>query len=250
MNLINELDKAIAKLNRANWEKHHPKTAHYVTDYLFDYEGTINGKSCLRKQYYDWNSVPPIWEDIESKRLYGREFGKYVQRFMEDLLMIGGYAIKKEVSLPEIKIEGLKYPMHGRIDDILLFADLMYMLEIKSCHGRKFNSKQFGIMYHGADIDHKYQVAMYKKYYPDQMDEYHLLYFSREDFNRREFIAGDNLNLPEEFDFKYWKLLEEYLERKQLPPRGIREDAAKGEMSWLCQWCDYKTLCYEVHKNI
>jgi len=250
MNLINELDKAIAKLNKGNWEKHHPKTAHYVTDYLFDYEGTIHGKSCLRKQYYDWNSVPPIWEDIESKRLYGREFGKYVQRFMEDLLMIGGYAIKKEVSLPEIKIEGLKYPIHGRIDDILLYADLMYMLEIKSCHGRKVNSKQFGIMYHGADIDHKYQVAMYKKYYPNQMDEYHLLYFSREDFNRREFIAEDNMNLPEEFDFKYWKILEGYLEKKELPPRDIREDVAKGEKSWMCQWCDYKTLCYEVHKNI
>lgn len=256
VNIINELDMAIVKKSQESWERHQPKTAHSVTDYSFLSEGEYVG-SCLRKQYYDWKAVPPIWEDLNPTRCYAREFGKYVQYFLEDLwVSLEGHTLRHEIKLPEIKVEDLRFPIHGRVDDLLYYDSLELMAEFKSCHGRKFNSKAFGIMYHGADIAHKYQLAMYKKWYPKDFDEYHLLYFSREDFNRRDFTAGDNMLIPEDFDFEYWRILEDYIRVKELPPRKLRVngnyDDKKAQTTFPCGlgWCDYFSLCWKLHKNI
>jgi len=251
LNIINELDAAIVMKAKKSWWEHHPKTAHSVTDFSFEEDGKYFG-SCLRKQYYDWKEVEPLWETINPTRCYAREFGSYVQKFVEDLLALRGFLIQKEVKLPPIKIEGLTKPLHGRLDDILSRADTMdrTMVEIKSCHGRKFNSKQFGIMYHGPTRENVYQLGMYKKYFPETIQNHHLIYFSREDFNRRDFVDTENMWVPTEFDFKYWVMLEDYLANKVLPKRTYRANADKGRSAFPCSWCDYDSVCWEIHREL
>lgn len=248
MNIIDELDKAIVQRAKKSFWEHHPKTGHSITDYSFLSGGEYCG-SCIRKQYYDWKEVEPLWDTIKPTRCYAREFGSYVQLFIEDLLKERGFIIRKEIRLPEIKIKELVYPLHGRVDDILETTDDMdkMMLEIKSTHGRKFNSKQFGIMYHGPTKENMAQLSFYKKYFPEEIKEHHLTYFSREDFNRRDFIEGQNMALPEKFDYTYWKILEVFLANKVLPKRDYRPAADKGRKAWSCVYCDYDAVCWDVH---
>ncbi len=251
MNVINELDKAIVMKAKTSWHGHHPKTAHSVTDFNFEEDGVFYG-SCLRKQWYDWKEVEPLWETITPTRCYAREFGGYVQKFIEDLLALGGFLIQKEIKLPEVKIEGLTKPLHGRIDDILSRSDTLErtMLEIKSTHGRKFNSKQFGIMYHGPTRENIYQLGFYRKYYPETINAFHLIYFSREDFNRRDFQDEIDMWCPQQFDFKWWVKLETYLANKVLPKRDYRPAADKGRNAWSCKYCDYDAVCWDVHAEL
>ena len=257
MNIINELDLAIVARAKKSWHGHHPKSAHSVSNYPFEEDGIFYG-TCLRAQYYDWMEVEPLWNTIKATRCYAREFGPYVQLFIEDLLHERDFLISKEIKLPEIKVPELTRPIHGRIDDVLSKMDSLtqYGLEIKSCHGRAFSSPRFGIMYQGAKRDNIYQVGFYKKYYPEAVKEWHLTYFSREDFNRKDFTEGAT-TFPQEFDFKWWIKLEDYLANRVLPTRKYRVIQAQSKKKpvpererFSCSWCDYNTVCWDVHKGL
>lgn len=251
MNVINELDKAIVQLAKKSWWEHHPKTAHSITDFDFVDNGIFYG-TCIRKQYYDWTEVEPLWDTIKPTRCYAREFGKYVQKFVEDLLASQGFLIEKEVKLPEVQIKELTKPLHGRIDDIIRRVDSLEqtMLEIKSCHGRKFNSPVFGIAKLGPTKENKCQLGFYRKHYPEVLDAYHLIYFSREDFNRRDFIDSVDMWCPQEWDFRWWVKLEKYLCNKQLPVRDYRPAAERGRKAWSCVYCDYDSVCWDLHDTL
>ena len=260
MNLIDQTDEAVIARAKKNWADHQPKRAHSVTDYAYDNKGKYEG-TCLRRQAYEWMAVEPEWSFVQPKHMYRAQFGDYVENFIIDLLK-DNWKIERQKRL-EIKAFELHNVIHGRIDDILTKWDegavpgeakpkKTICLEVKSTHGRKFVSKQFGLKENGPDQGHLNQLGMYKKWFPYEYDdvEYHLLYFSREDFNRLVFIDGKNMVLPTEFDMKYWMVLEDYLSRKILPPRNYKTNSDKGKDEFPCSWCLYVGTCYELNKYV
>ena len=260
MNLINELDQAVLEHAKKSWHDHQPKKGHSVTDYVpsgNSYEGT-----CLRAQAYAWMGVEPLWDMLEPKRLYAPAFGDYVENFLVDMLTKHrGWTAERQKKI-ELSVMELHYPIHGRIDDILTKNGNKIVAEFKSCHGRKFNSKQFGIMYVGPDAAHLNQLGMYRAclegnikntkidVLPMEGYEYHLVYFSREDFNRKPFVDGESMTLTTDFQWEWWMRLEDYLDKKVLPPRNFKSNPDKGREDFPCAWCRQVNNCWDVHDKI
>lgn len=82
-------------------------------------------------------------------------------------------------------------------------------------------------------------------------DELVIFYLSREDFNRLQFSScGDPESAgrgkaPTKFDvlpmtdFRCFKALEQYMEKKKLPPKTYKD----GPSKYPCSWCDYLDQC-------
>jgi hypothetical protein len=247
MNVFDEVDWGVIHKAKLDWHERQPVKAFYMSNFDFVHEGKWYG-TCLRAQWYTFMGVEPLWDTINPTNFYRRHFGAYVQQFVEDMLSYR-WLIHKEIKLPEIRVPELTRPIHGRVDDIIERSDSLekIMIELKSTHGGKFTRKNFGIIYHGCPIENKYQLGLYKKYYPELMNEYHISYLSREDFNRKDFQE----DLPTEFDFKWWIKLEEFLANKTLPSRKYRANADKECPDFPCKkWCDYYSVCFQVHRDL
>ena len=86
------------------------------------------------------------------------------------------------------------------------------------------------------------QISYYKRFI--NADNYTLLYFSRADFNRRLYKLGEGFEEIDTTDYTQWKRLEIALKEEKPPERSYEQK------HWRCKYCWYKTLCWEVHKNV
>ena len=245
--IIEVLDDQIIKWDKEKSAAHRPKKSHYVGDFSTDYNGEFTG-TCLRQQVYNWWGVEPT--NIEAKRKYAPAMGTLIEGFLVSL-------IKREVeekgrvktidTQVEVKITPptLSFPIHGRADFVVTWTDgYTTMYELKTVHGRAISNRKFGMKYAGPKKSYILQLSMYREYHPEpKCDEYQILVFSREDFNRLTFKGGEDFEFIPVTDFKYFKIVEDYLKKKVLPPR-IQDDVN----SYPCSWCEYRLRCHEVDK--
>lgn len=262
MNLLDYTDLAIKERLVKAWKDHQPKKAFSFTDYIID-KGTYEG-TCTRKLVYEFLGVEPLWDFVKPLNAYRAEFGNVIEEYIEGLLKekLTDWRMERQIKI-ETKVMELARPLHGRIDCVLSQWEAEHSgptdkpkkaicLEIKSTHGRKFTNKSFGLKENGPDQLHLYQLGLYKRFFPYEWPdvEYHLIYFSREDFNRLVFVDGKNMTLPTEFDWGPWMRVEDYLEKKVLPPRNMKTNPEKGKDDFPCSWCHYVGTCWELTKYL
>ena len=241
--IIEILDDQIVKRADERAKEHQPKKSHYIGDYSTVVDGEFIG-TCLRQQVYDWWGVKPT--NVEPKRLYAPAVGELLESFIVDLIKRDERVKNVETQVEvEIKPPSLSLPIHGRADFIVTFTDgYRIMYELKTVHARALNNRKFGMKYNGVKKNYVLQLSLYKEYNTEpRCDEYDILVFSREDFNRMVFKGGEDFQFIPVNDFKYFEIVEKYLKEKKLPPR-IQEDID----SYPCNWCKYRLRCYEVDK--
>lgn len=241
--IIEIMDAQILERAKKKRAEHQPKRSHYIGDYSTIYDGEFIG-TCLREQVYEWWGIEPT--NLEAKRAYAPAVGELLEDFIAELIK-GDERVKnidRQVEV-EIKPPSLSLPIHGRADFVVTFADnYRIMYELKTVHARAMNNRKFGMKYVGAKKNYILQLSMYREYHPEpKCDEYQILVFSREDFNRMLFKGGQDFEFIPVTDFAYFQKVEEYLKKKQLPPR-IQDDPD----SYPCSWCKYRLRCYEVDK--
>jgi len=241
--IIEILDDQIVKWSKERAEEHKPKKSHYIGDYSTDYNGEFLG-TCLREQVYDWWCIEPT--NIEPKRLYAPAMGELLESFIVKLIKRDERVKQIDTQVEvEIRPPSLSLPIHGRADFVVTFADdYRVMYELKTVHARALNNRKFGMKYAGVKKPYVLQLSLYREYHTEpKCDEYNILVFSREDFNRMVFKGGEDFEFIPVTDFKYFELVEKYLKEKKLPPR-IQNDID----SYPCSWCKYRLRCYEVDK--
>ena len=130
------------------------------------------------------------------------------------------------------------------------------MAEIKSTHSRGISGKfwngprkgeRYGVKHEGPKLGHRMQLSFYKQYFPLEVGQYTIIYFSREDFYRLEFTMGETddvkgrtfTEIPVD-DFRFEQTIEKYVEQGILPKRT--HDV--GRDTYPCSWCRYRTRCY------
>ncbi|MFW6120730.1 MAG: hypothetical protein ACOC80_07490 [Petrotogales bacterium] len=230
-NLIEKFDEGLILIWQDEWEKHHPRKSHYVTDISLTTEHGIVG-SCLRKQFYDWKEYKPT--DLNPTRILYTEVGKILHKHLfKRVFERAGLKVEDELEL-ENRIDILHYPVHGRIDQII---NNSIMLEIKTTQGKGITNKHFGVKYNGAKETQKIQLAYYRDYWKDAFEEYVFFFFGRDNFYRTAFLLDDR----EEYDWNAayvrWHELEYYLKRNVLPLPDY--DTEK----FPCSWCIYQSQC-------
>jgi len=228
MDIINILDEGLLLLYKDEWEKHHPRKSHYVTELTLE-KGT--GR-CLREQYFDWANVYPT--DLDPTRLYYTEVGKILhENLFSKIFERTKLDIIKEYEI-EVIIPYLKYPIHGKIDYII--DDVL--IEIKTTQGKGITNKNFGIKYQGAKEEHKIQLAYYLTH--TVHEKAFFIYFGRDNFYRTQ-IELECIDYDWELAYKRWQHLEECVEKATIPKPDYT-DISK----YPCSWCVYNKLCQEL----
>ena len=280
--------------NRAN--SHWPSSASAMSSNGL--ESGVGG--CLRSQYWRHLKVektnPPSGDNIVKMTL-GRVAGDYV---VESTKRLGIYAAdEKRIWVPELKIS-------GKVDILIYDGHDIIPVEVKSTYG--YNGIKGVIKpLKGEEIhprvDHSMQIFIYLDYYYRESKAgrikhnfpYGLLFYIARDTGQRaqhvlrihdtekvEIFNGLKIPvtqriingvLDDSFTnidiYKRWMLLDEYVEKKELPPREFiiqysklaamkkvaelpkkkREDLQKDRQIELrdfqCSYCNYKNLCWK-----
>ena len=100
-----------------------------------------------------------------------------------------------------------------------------------------------------------YQISHEMMFDPMKSCDYHVVvYLSREDANRRQFVMGEDFQYVDTTDYSGWIELEKYIEAKKLPPR-YHEEMDKYPCSTITKkhrktWCWHFDYCWEICKNL
>ena len=231
INLIEKFDEGIIKEYWEEWEKHHPRKAHYASD-LFTFIDDRPVGSCPRKRWYDWKGIKP--SDVDPTRVLYMKVGSILhEHLFKSAWEKAGLKIDDEVELNPIKVKQLKYPIHGRLD---IIVDNSLLVEIKTTQGKGITNKNFGVKYTGAKIEHILQLSFYKRFYKIDLPAV-FIYFGRDNFYRTQIELTE-----EKIDWNdvFYRLLdfEKTLEENR-PPSPVYDNLD----DYPCSWCFYRTKC-------
>jgi CRISPR/Cas system-associated exonuclease Cas4 (RecB family) len=233
VNLIDVVDDYLIA-QRKEEDKKHPKVRHSVSSFSSYVGGEYIG-TCLRQQFYQWIKAEPT--NLEPKSFYAMTYGNIIHDWLYEIWASAGYGVETEDELEFIHTaDGLKYPVKGRGDARVTSNGIRELVDIKTVNPAMFRYKDL------PKKEHVMQLSYYKRFI--DADTYSLLYFSRADFNRRIYYLGQDFEPIDTTDYTMWKHLEECLENKKPPKRSY------DKSDWHCKYCNYRTLCYEVHKNV
>ena len=233
---------------------------------------------CLRSAYY---SCTGVQEDIEltvQKNLLFK-IGDYTELMILDLLERKGILKDKGV-----KFEIPKYKIAGKLDGIIELNGKLVGLEIKSIGSNKYsNSQIFGSPWNPPTPkwQNLFQTLIYCYAFRATIDEFILFYIRRDTCEIKEFKVsicpeGDKIYpvINGQIDRRYnmndillrYKVLIEFLEKKELPPREFMKIYPAKEIAiykklgiisqrqlelykiepfgdYECKFCGYSKLC-------
>jgi hypothetical protein len=242
MDIISYLESAVMMDSARRQKEHFPKLRHYAGDFGTLIEGEYEGQ-CLRKQVYNWWGLKPT--NVEAKRLFAPRVGMLLEKqFIEWLRMFPDQLALATQATVFAKPPELEFPIKGRIDLIVYdkATEKRTMYEIKTVHAKAMNNRKFGMKYNGPKTSYILQLSFYKDHFRNvPIDEYKILVFSREDFNRREFTMGEDFHPINTMDYRCFQVVEKYLKAKELPPKTFPASIEK----YPCAWCDFRTRCWE-----
>jgi len=247
MNLINLIYEVQKK------EEIYEKKSHYPSE--------VN--KCIRQIWYKWKNIEPsnpITPQAWVKMKMGNAIHDLVFRWLEK----SGIEIVNEIS-GEKRLEGLKYPIRYRLDNIAIDKDLNKMIgiEIKTGFARGIDEikKQ-----NKPKDEHLNQVLLYMLI--SDIDIFHILYIARDNGYMYDFlidIRADKYCIdgrPIEFDVKelYQQFfdIEKTIEKPEPPEREymviikngeikdkIQKDKIIYKTDWQCQYCQWRDLCWK-----
>lgn len=220
------------------------------------------GSECLRRLYYSFFRVPrDLPTKVNEVQLFNS--GDAVHTMVKEWLTLAGLSIpwRDENGItptnrftgkpdPEFPVSSDKLLIKkGKIDDVIIIKDELWLVEVKSVNDRKF-----GMMYE-ANPDHKVQATLYLYLFEEnlkkgtyshikELDQYKevkgliFLYVNRNSGEIKEF---DFYKEPDTYNAIVDKIdrLRPYLKAKELPPCEPEK----------CQYCPFKRRC-KADKNI
>ena len=237
-NLINSIDNYLLA------EEGHKRTAHYASDV----------SACLRQLFFKWTEAR-VSNPIEAGALWKMNFGNAIHDLVATFLDKAGHDVITEVP-DRVSIDGLKYPISFRIDNIFIDDDTqMAGIEVKTSFGRGIVEIQKSGSPRDSDVN---QVVVYMRAVPD-IKRFYILYFGRDNGYRCQFIV--NRDVVE----KVWPTLQSRLESLEValesnltPPRDYRAAIKHGERrkmfqknnvkyksDWQCDYCKWADMCWE-----
>ena len=258
INIERMIDEYLLLKQEERKEQRTDKTLrHYPTSASVIHEGKVLG-SCLLKQYRALMQIPetnPYQPDLLLKFAWGDMVHDSITEMLKHFCLDGRIkSIKDEVPF-RYEIPGLKFPISGRIDNII---NENIGLEKKSSFGQFFFSKN-GILKTGPKPEYIMQALLYLNSQP-QLEFFILFYIARDTgFKKSYFIERvDNGNKA---IAKHW----EYGELKTIEYPYISIDAIKERWALLeqhihsgvppapdfkfrsyypCSGCLYYDMCY------
>lgn len=247
MNIINILDEHIlSKESARKTTGHYPSSASCVVN------GEVQG-SCLRQQFYQFTFLEPS-NPPEAGALWKFAMGNVIHDLVAKWLKEAGHKMETEVAFKQ-NIPGLRLPVSGRIDNIIEIKGKRIGIEVKSKFGRGMDE----IKKNGARIEDILQVQPYMNCYG--LDTFIMFYIARDSAYRLQFLAFPDKVLWEGI-VERWKKLEEYLDKKEVPPRdysvfinkegGLQEtktvDGKTVKSDWQCRYCGFLDYCHGIKK--
>jgi len=181
---------------------------------------------------------------IQPYTIWKFEMGNKVHEFIAENLKEVGYKIESETPF-KTQIEGLKYPISGRSDNIIHLPDKKIGVEVKSRYGKGFRN----IKFEGLRPSDLLQIFCYLNC--GVADEYILLIINFDSGYREQYLIERkngfliaNKELIEDISWQgiinRLKELEDYLQKNEMPPKDFEKK------DWHCKYCEYKNLCWAV----
>jgi len=244
MNLINDIDEWL--LNQES----RPRESHYASD----------ATACKRQLYYK-HTGQPISNPIEAGGLWKMRMGDAIHELIQEFLSKKGYDIVDEVSVKK-QYEGLTLPVSLRVDALFAVSGQYYGVEVKSTYGAGVvNIKKNN----APKPEHLAQICLYADAYG--IDDWFLLYIGRDNGYRCQFEAKYDkatkilwcAEKATHLDsiLENLRLLETYVEDRELPPREFwaaikngeikdkfQEDSVMYKSNWQCAYCNYRDHCW------
>lgn len=250
-------------------------SAHYPSSASFKYSsGEVIGPDLLN-EYLKWTGTTPS-NPAGPKGILKMRLGDGTHIVLQKILEKCGVKVLSEVSI-KANIPGLKYPISGRVDQLIEIEGKLLALEIKSTTDQQMYGTKFykGIIDDGPKPDHLLQVLVYLKTFPGVTGG-KLLYIARDTGAMIEFdvtLDGpDHLKVNGESVpelnwlgvIERWIELEAALEHKDIPfPEHLAWLNDKGEVMpvktikgkqlktpWRTLYSSYKDLIWKDPKYI
>ena len=265
INLLERIDNYLISYDSHKRKSHYPSQASIMTA-----DGVI-GK-CNRAQWYGWKKYKPTNPPTASgmwKMKMGDSIHAYIARWIREM----GYQVEEEHSF-EHNHNKLKYPISGRLDNIIVFPkiDKFYGVEIKTGYSNFFTNTKDGVgKCNKPRLSDLLQVCIYLNCLPDLAGMY-MIYVARDNALRYQFyIDRDNIGVNFNDIISRWKQLEYFIDNSQLPPRdyiieynddkkealyadylkgskakkpqSLKQWSAKHNGDWSCSYCGYRDEC-------
>ena len=225
INLLRKLDGYLQNYSGKERKSHYPSQASVKTP-----QGII-GK-CLRAQWYSWKGEAPT-NPIPISNIWKLRIGDSIHAQIARWLRKLEYQVKEEYFF-EQKIDNLSHPIHGFIDDVIVFPDIneFYSVECKTSWSKFFTNAKDGVAKKGPRLSDLLQVLVYLSCVKELKGCY-MLYVARDNGQRFQFYVelfedglgnfikvGDRLIKDFTFDdviLRWWEL-ESFLRRETKPP--------------------------------
>ncbi len=245
--------------------RHNPSSATMVGD-----DGVVVG-ACLRQLYYK-ATAEPISDKKEFTNKLQAGFGNGIHDFLTARLKKSN-KIKIDAEVPgKVIVDPLTKEISFRLDGLVTHHGELGCLEIKTQQSwglqkmvREGGPKKSDILqvlcYFGTNEDIKWASMLYVARDTAFRAEYHVY----KDHDGEYVIRGITPASPEKrieglsFDkiVKRWKILEEHVERKELPKRDFKavlrdgvvidertKNGVKYSTDFQCKYCSYQTSCW------
>jgi len=247
MNIIDKIDKYLLNREHTSSGNHHPSGA----------------TKCIRQQYYARTKIVEESNPITPGALWKMEMGNAIHSMLTDFLRNSGLYVRDEISFKK-KLDGLKNPISGRIDNLFQENGATTGIEIKTSYGRGvMNLQKSGQPKEDALI----QVALYL--WCTNVTKFYILYVGRDNAYRCQFLVekdksgsilleGKDTGLTFNNVCKKFFDLEKALDKQILPDREFKAAIKNGEVKdyfqkkgvkyktdWQCTYCNYKDVCWK-----
>lgn len=190
------------------------------------YPSEIGG--CIRKTWYSYKNPKPT--EAKLARIF--HTGDMLHEFVVDVIISEK---NPEVELLEaefpIKIEEKDFLISGRIDSIILVKlnNEKVLVEVKSCKYLPKEHKE----------EHEAQLQLYM--HATQIHEGIILYIQKDNLESKSFsIKYDEKKI--EKIIERFKILDSSLKKGEIPEAEAKHNEEK---SWMCDYCPWKTECWE-----
>lgn len=176
---------------------------------------------CPRAIFFKFKEAPQ--RELEPNVLRIFERGDYIHEKIRRVLFARGLIQASEIQIPPEEF------ISGKADAILNIDGELYVLDIKSVDGRKFQTIQEPL------IENVYQLQLYLHFF--KIKKGILLYESKDSSELKEFIIDYNENISKKLIFsieKFFKKLEENTLPKRLDDYPLNKK---------CQYCRFREIC-------
>ncbi len=247
--------------------RHNPSSATMV-----DAEGKVVG-ACLRQLYYRATGEP-VSDKKELTNKLQAEFGNGIHNVLTDRLKKSD-RIRLTAEVPgKVIVDPLTKEISFRLDGLVTYKGELGCLEIKTqqSYGLQRMVKEGGpkksdilqvMCYFGTNDDIRWASLLYVARDSAYRAEYHIYKDPESNVFMIEGITPKKAPKPIEgltFDavVKRWKILEEHVERKEIPRRDYRvvlktdgtvtdkrtKNGVEYKSDFQCSYCSYQTTCW------